>query len=97
MQYNVSTVNDTTTLYHKKQDCAIPKKKGKRKMTRAEIMNEKQYLDKYDIMNIFGCGVDRALAIIRSIKETTGNPLGLKGKVLITEYEAWKNAVNANI
>ncbi len=51
----------------------------------------KDYYDKYDIMNIFGCGKDRAMAILRSIKDYTGDVLGLKGKVLITEYEAWKN------
>ena len=54
-------------------------------------MAERDYYDKYDIMNIFGCGVDRAMAILRSIKNYTGDVLGLKGKVLVTEYEAWKN------
>ena len=53
----------------------------------------KEFYDKYDIMNIFDCGVDRAFAIIRSIKAFTGDMLHLKGKVLVTEYEAWKNAV----
>ncbi len=54
---------------------------------------EKDYLDKHDIMSIFECGEAKAMCIIRSIKSYTGNHLALKGKVLKTEYEAWKNGV----
>ena len=50
---------------------------------------EKQYYDKYDIMSIFGCGKDKALQIIRCIKDYTGDRLKLKGKVLVTEFNQW--------
>lgn len=52
-----------------------------------------EYYDKYDIMSKLGCGKDRAMTIIRAIKHHTGDILGIRGKVLVTEYEAWKNAV----
>ena len=51
---------------------------------------EKAYLDKYDIMNIFDCCADRALAIIRSIKSVSDN-LKIKGKVTKADYDAWFN------
>ena len=51
---------------------------------------EKAYLDHIDIMNLFGCGKDRAYAIIRSIKSYS-DILGLAGKVTKTDYEAWYN------
>lgn len=50
MQYNVSTVTDTTTLYHKKQDCAIPKKKGKRKMTRIHEFRNKEWYTENELL-----------------------------------------------
>lgn len=53
-------------------------------------MEEKAYLDKDDIMKIFACGRDRALAIIRSIK-TYSDSLKLKGKVTKNDYLAWLN------
>lgn len=51
---------------------------------------EKAYLDKYDIMNIFDCCADRAMAIIRSIKSVSDS-LKIKGKVTKADYEAWFN------
>lgn len=53
-------------------------------------MAERDFYDKYDIMNILKCGETKAMAVIRSVKEYTGNMLGIKGKILVTEYEAWK-------
>ena len=50
-----------------------------------------EYYDKIDIMNKLGCGESKAMAIIRSIKDYTGDMLKIRGKVLVTEYEAWKN------
>ena len=49
---------------------------------------DKLYYDKYDIMNMFHCGVDKAMAIIRAIKSVS-DIAGLKGKVTKTDYEAW--------
>lgn len=51
---------------------------------------EKAYLDKYDIMNIFDCCADRAMAIIRSIKSVSDS-LKIKGKVTKADYDAWFN------
>lgn len=50
----------------------------------------KEFYDKVDIMNLLKCGESRALAIIRSVKDYTGDMLGVRGKILVTEYEAWK-------
>lgn len=50
----------------------------------------KLYYDKYDIMNMFNCGADKAMAIIRSIKSVSDS-LKIKGKVTTTDYEAWFN------
>lgn len=52
---------------------------------------KKEYLCIADIQKLFGCGVNKAAAIIRCIKDYVPNPLPLRGKVLVTEYEAWKN------
>ena len=51
---------------------------------------EKLFYDKYDIMNMFKCGVDKAMAIIRAIKSVS-DIAGIKGKVTITDYSAWYN------
>lgn len=51
---------------------------------------EKFYLDHIDIMQKFGCGKDRAYAIIRSIKSVS-DTLNLAGKVTIADFEAWYN------
>jgi hypothetical protein len=50
---------------------------------------EKLYYDKDDIMDIFCCGKDKALQIIRCIKNYTGDRLKIKGKVLVTEFNEW--------
>ena len=59
-------------------------------MTKEELMATPQFLDKYDIMNIFKCGSDRAMAIIRGIKSVS-DTLKLKGKVTLADYYAWYN------
>lgn len=61
------------------------------------MANERDYYDTYDIMFKCGCGRDRAQATIRAIKESVGGGKLGKGKVLKTEYEAWKNAVTVVI
>ena len=53
-------------------------------------MAERDYYDKFDIMNLLKCGEARALAVIRSVKDYTGDMIGIRGKILVTEYEAWK-------
>ena len=61
------------------------------------LTKEKQFYDAYDIMNLYGCGLDKARSIIRSIKHCTGDKLGIAGKVLVTEHDAWQQAVNVKI
>lgn len=56
-------------------------------------MAERDFYDKYDIMNKLEICESRAMAIIRAVKHYTGDMLKIKGKVLVTEYEAWKNAI----
>lgn len=51
---------------------------------------DKLYYDKYDIMNMFHCGVDKAMAILRAIKSVS-NIADMKGKVTVTDYQAWLN------
>ena len=58
---------------------------------------DKQFYDATDIMAIYGCGLDKARSIIRSIKYCTGDKLGIAGKVLVTEHDAWQQAVNIKI
>ena len=53
-------------------------------------MAERDFNDKYDIMNKLSICESRAMAIIRSVKNYTGDMLKVKGKILKTEYEAWK-------
>lgn len=50
----------------------------------------KEFYDKVDIMNLLKCGETKAQSIIRSVKAYTGDMLGVRGKILVTEYEAWK-------
>jgi hypothetical protein len=57
---------------------------------------EKQYYDKHDIMNIFGCGKDKALQIIRCIKDFTGDRLKIQGKVLVSEFNEWNLGIKNN-
>lgn len=51
----MTTVINTTPLYHKKQNCAIPKKKGKRKMKTYYI---------YDMQTNKEIGEIRAFSIV---------------------------------
>lgn len=52
---------------------------------------KKEYLSIADIQGMFGCGKNKAEQIIRCVKDYVKDPLPLRGKVLVTEYEAWKN------
>ena len=60
-------------------------------------LQQKVVYDKFDIMNLLGCGEAKAQSIIRSVKYCTGDKTKLKGKILVTEFEAWVNAVNIKI
>lgn len=51
---------------------------------------EKKFYDHLDIMNMFGCGKDRAYAIIRSIK-TVSDIAKLAGKVTTSDFDKWFN------
>lgn len=62
-------------------------------MTKEELMNTPQFLDNIDIMNIFKCARNKALGIMRMIKSFS-DIAGIKGKVTITDYEAWYNRNN---
>lgn len=55
----------------------------------------KLYYDKFDIQRLFECGESKAQQIIREIKAFTGNRLDIKGKVLVSEFEAWSKGTNA--
>lgn len=55
---------------------------------------EKEFYDVADLQKKFCCGKGKAQAIIRSIKAYVDEPLPLRGKVLVAEYEAWKNRPN---
>ena len=65
-------------------------------MTLEELKKKKAYLDVTDITLLFGCGTSKAYAIMRSIKYYT-DKLGMPGKVLFTELEAWMNDVQIKI
>ncbi|MBQ8567291.1 MAG: hypothetical protein IJ445_06905 [Clostridia bacterium] len=65
--------------------------------TKEELMNGAAFVDKYDIIDMFKCGESKALSIIRSVKKCTGDKLGIKGKVLITELNEWMNTVTVKI
>lgn len=65
--------------------------------TKEELFKESIFMDKYDLMNMFKCGEAKALSIIRSVKKCTGDKLGIKGKVLVTEFTEWMNAVTVKI
>lgn len=55
---------------------------------------EKKFYDHLDIMNMFGCGKDRAYAIIRSIKMVS-DIAKLSGKVTTSDFDKWFNMPNA--
>ena len=51
---------------------------------------EKKFYDHLDIMNMFGCGRDRAYAIIRTIK-TVSDIANLSVKVTTSDFDKWFN------
>ncbi len=51
----------------------------------------KEFYTIADLQQKFCCGRSKAEAIMRAIKAYVPNHLPLRGKVLVTEYEAWKN------
>ena len=54
-------------------------------------VSQKAYLDKYDIMARYNCGVSKAISIIRCIHHVCGGDGALgKGKVLPAELEYWE-------
>ncbi len=53
-------------------------------------MEGKLYLDHIDIMDMFDCGKDRALAIIRSVKSVS-DTCKLKGKITRPDFDVWYN------
>ncbi|MBQ9744497.1 MAG: hypothetical protein IJW19_05160 [Clostridia bacterium] len=65
--------------------------------TKEELKNGSAFVDKYDLMDMFKCGEAKALSIIRSVKKCTGDKLGIKGKVLVTELNEWMNNVEVKI
>lgn len=66
-------------------------------MTLEELKKKKMYLNVFDIMQVFGCSRPKAYNILDSVKYCTGNMLGISGKILVTELEAWMNAVQIKI
>lgn len=64
-------------------------------ITIEELKKKKAYLDVTDITLLFGCGNTKAYGIIRSVKYFS-DKLDMPGKILISELEAWMNAVPTN-
>lgn len=60
-------------------------------MNKEELLEKPQYLGVEDIKKMFDCGTNRACAIICAIKSVSDRTK-LKGKVTVTDYEAWYNA-----
>lgn len=58
--------------------------------SKEELLQSPQFLDKYDIMKIFSCGVAKAIGIIRAIKAVSDSTK-IKGKVTLTDYQIWYN------
>lgn len=54
-------------------------------------MEQKDFYTVKDLQDKFQCSIHKAEAIMRAIKAYVSSPLPLRGKVLVTEYEAWKN------
>lgn len=61
-------------------------------ITLEELKIKKAYLDVTDITLLFGCGTSKAYSIMRSVKYFS-DKLAMPGKILISELEAWMNAV----
>lgn len=60
-------------------------------MNKEELFEKPQYLGVEDICKIFNCNYAKACNIIRAIKSVSDRTK-LKGKVTVTDYEAWYNA-----
>lgn len=58
---------------------------------------EKEFYSVADLQKKFCCGKSKAEAIMRCIKAYVAEPMPLRGKVLVTEYEAWKNRPMAKL
>lgn len=58
---------------------------------------EKEFYSVADLQKKFCCGKSKAEAIMRCIKAYVSDPMPLRGKVLVTEYEAWKNRPMAKL
>lgn len=66
----------------------------KGKEIRCIVMSEnKVYFDKYDIMERYGCGLNKAIDIIRAVKIKCGEDKLGKGKILKSELEYWESYV----
>lgn len=59
--------------------------------------HEKEFYSVADLQKKFCCGKSKAEAIMRCIKAYVAEPMPLRGKVLVTEYEAWKNRPMAKL
>jgi hypothetical protein len=59
-------------------------------MTKQEILENTQMLDRSDIEKIFNCKRNKALEIIQMIKKVS-NIANFKGRVTVSDYEAWIN------
>lgn len=59
-------------------------------MTKEEIMSRAQFLNVKDMMILFACGRDTAYKRLREIKSVS-DILHVRGKVTLTDYEAWYN------
>ncbi len=53
-------------------------------------MEGKLYLDCIDIMDMFDCGKDKALSIIRSVKSVS-DTCKIKGKITKPDFDKWYN------
>lgn len=59
-------------------------------MDKVELMTNRQYLAVKDIAKIFDCSNGTAQRVMREIKAYS-DIAKIKGKVTITDYEAWFN------
>ncbi|MDE6442367.1 MAG: hypothetical protein K2L12_06430 [Clostridia bacterium] len=59
-------------------------------MTKVDILTDRQFLNTADLQKIFDCGTCTAQRIMREIKAKS-DIAKLKGKVTVTDYEAWYN------
>ena len=63
-------------------------------MTKVEILTERQFLTAEDLQKAYACGRDTARRLIRQIKAIS-DIAKIKGKVTVTDYDAWFNFNNA--